>query len=133
VNERIGVIRTSALHSLDELQKAFDWLDHDPRAPDRWGRLDAVAKRFEASFEYFWKYLKTAVEWQGTEAPGPRPAIAAAHTYGWIEDPEAWAGYLEARNAGVHDYFGLSSEEYAAKARQYLAAARLVAARIPAA
>jgi len=124
-------IRTSASASLDELGKALSWLDHDPEAPDRWARLDAVAKRFEVSFEYFWKCLKSMAEWQGTEAPGPRPAITAAHQYGWIEDPESLAGYLEARNAGLHDYFGLSSEEYAATARAYLAAARTVLSRIP--
>jgi nucleotidyltransferase substrate binding protein (TIGR01987 family) len=124
-------LRDSAATSLDELQKVLSWLDADPKAPDRWGRLDAVAKRFEVSFEYYWKFLKAAAEWQGTEAPGPRPAIAASHQYGWIEDPESWAGYLEARNAGVHDYFGLSSEDYAAKARAYLEAARKVLSRVP--
>jgi hypothetical protein len=32
-------------------------------------------------------------------------------------------GFLEARNAGVHDYFGLSSEEYAGIARNFYTAA----------
>jgi hypothetical protein len=74
-------------------------------------------------FEYVWKFLKTAGEYQGSEIPGPRPAILEAARYGWIKDREIWAGFLEARNAGIHDYFGLSSEEYAGIARNYYAAA----------
>jgi nucleotidyltransferase substrate binding protein (TIGR01987 family) len=113
----------SARKLLGELKRALDHLDAQPEAPDRWSRLDAVAKRFEVSFEYVWKFLKAACEYQGTETPGPRPAITVSAAYGWIDDKEAWAGFLEARNAGVHDYFGLSSEEYAHIAADYYAAA----------
>jgi nucleotidyltransferase substrate binding protein (TIGR01987 family) len=111
------------IHSLEELHKALNYLDLDTTAKDRWVRLDAVAKRFEVSFEYFWKFLKAAGEYQGSEIPGPRPAILEAIRYGWIQNREIWAGFLEARNAGVHDYFGLSSEEYAGIARNFYAAA----------
>jgi hypothetical protein len=45
------------------------------------------------------------------------------HSYIWIQNREIWAGFLEAGNAGVHDYFGLSSEEYAGIARNFYAAA----------
>ncbi|HEX2960013.1 MAG TPA: nucleotidyltransferase substrate binding protein [Chitinispirillaceae bacterium] len=110
-------------HSLEELNKAINHLDLDTTAKDRWVRLDAVAKRFEVSFEYVWKFLKAAGEYQGSEIPGPRPSILEAARYGWIDNREIWAGFLEARNAGVHDYFGLSSEEYAGIARNFYAAA----------
>ncbi len=113
----------TAIRSLDELNKALEYLDQDKTAHDRWVRLDAVAKRFEVSFEYLWRFLKAAGEFQGSEVPGPRPAILEAARYGWIENREGWAGFLEARNAGVHDYFGLSSEEYAGIARSFHSAA----------
>lgn len=113
----------TTIRSLEELHKAINYLDLDISAKDRWVRLDAVAKRFEVSFEYFWKFLKAAGEYQGSEIPGPRPAILEAARYGWIQNREIWAGFLEARNAGVHDYFGLSSEEYAGIARDFYAAA----------
>ena len=67
--------RRSALEALDGLDAALEWLDSDPQASDRWGKLDAVAKRFEIAFEYVWKVLQATAEWQGTEAPGPRLAI----------------------------------------------------------
>ena len=127
----VNQYRISAENSLRELLRAIEWLDADTQAPDRWARLDAVAKRFEVSFEYVWKYLKSALEWQGTETPGPRAAIQNAVSYGWIEDADSWASYLNARNAGVHDYFGLSSEEYAAIARRYLSDASATLRRVP--
>jgi nucleotidyltransferase substrate binding protein (TIGR01987 family) len=111
------------IRSLEELNRAMNYLDIDTAAKDRWVRLDAVAKRFEVTFEYVWKFLKAAGEYQGSEIPGPRPAILEAARYGWIENREIWAGFLEARNAGVHNYFGLSSEEYANIARNFYAAA----------
>ncbi|HON10370.1 MAG TPA: hypothetical protein PLE24_05840 [Chitinispirillaceae bacterium] len=53
----------SSARSLDDLKKAIEYLDKDKDAEDRWVRLDAVAKRFEVSFEYFWKFLKAAGEY----------------------------------------------------------------------
>lgn len=74
--------------------------------------VDAVIKRFEVLFEYSWKLLKTAAEYQGSEAPGPRPAIQEAVKFGWIKDPELWVYALDARNGSVHDYFGITISEY---------------------
>ena len=74
--------------------------------------FDAVVKRFEVLFEYTWKMLKVASEYEGIEAPGPRPAIQEAVRFGWITDPEFWAEALDARNGSVHDYFGISEDKY---------------------
>lgn len=120
----------TASQSLDELKKALDYLDAQPNAPDRWMRLDAVAKRFEVSFEYVWRSLKAAGQYQGLDIQGPRPAILAAVRFGWVDDKQQWAGFLDARNPGVHDYFGLSSEEYAAIAQRFYHAARITVERI---
>ncbi|MBI2344312.1 MAG: nucleotidyltransferase substrate binding protein [Deltaproteobacteria bacterium] len=73
---------------------------------------DAVVKRFEVLFEYVWKLLKAAAEYQGVEAPGPRPAIREGVRFGWITDPDFWAVALDARNGSVHDYFGMLMSEY---------------------
>lgn len=73
---------------------------------------DACVKRYEVLFEYTWKLLKIASEYQGQEAPGPRPAIQEGLRFGWIEDPEFWADALDARNGSVHDYFGVTQQEY---------------------
>lgn len=126
-----GDSKQSAEASLDRLTEVLTWLDSEPDSSDRWGRLDAVAKRFEVAFEYVWKALQAASEWEGTEAPGPRPAIQAAAQYGWLEDVEQWAEFVDARNRGVHDYFGLSSEEYATVARDFESAARQCIKSLP--
>lgn len=73
---------------------------------------DACIKRFEVLFEYVWKALKLAAEYEGREAPGPRIAIQEGIRFGWVKDPDFWAMALEARNGSVHDYFGISHEEY---------------------
>lgn len=73
---------------------------------------DAVIKRFKTLFEYVWKLLKWAAEYQGVEAPGPRPAIQEAVRFGWIDDPEFWVDVLDARNGSVHDYFGIEVSAY---------------------
>lgn len=85
--------------------------------------IDAAIKRFEVLFEYSWKLLKTAAEYQGSEAPGPRPAIQEAVKFGWIKDPELWAYALDARNGSVHDYFGITISEYLQLIQKFVKAA----------
>ena len=73
---------------------------------------DTAIKRFEISFEYCWKLMKAALEFQGLEAPGPRTAIQESIKFGYIENPDFWVNALDARNGSVHDYFGISVVEY---------------------
>jgi nucleotidyltransferase substrate binding protein (TIGR01987 family) len=129
--QKLDAAKKNAASSLGLLERANAWLHANPDAEDRWARLDAVAKRFEVSFEYVWKTLKAALEFQGTEAFGPRDSITLSGTYQWIDDLEVWAEFLQARNAGVHDYFALSEEEYAKIAERFLQEARLVLAKLP--
>jgi len=101
--------------SLDELRESLAFFDEpSTKKHDLTHRIvgDAVIKRFEVSFEYSWKLMKVAAEYEGSEAPGPRPAIQEAVKYGWIDDPEFWAYALDARNGSVHDYFGITHEAY---------------------
>ena len=74
--------------------------------------FDSCVKRFEVLLEYTWKMFKIAAEFQGKDAPGPRPAILEALRFGWIENPQFWSEALEARNNSVHDYFGISYARY---------------------
>lgn len=129
--EKAETTKQKALEALQRLEQTLHWLDAAPEADDRWGRLDAVAKRFEVAFEYVWKALKAVLQYQGEEVFGPRDSISLAATYQWIDDVEGWAEFLQARNAGVHDYFGLDDEEYAEIARKFLAAAGNVLKRLP--
>ncbi len=129
--DKLPLVKKDAKYSLAQLKRALDYLEKDPKAHDRDILLDAVAKRFEMSFEYMWKALKAASEFQGTEAPGPRPAITNAITYGWIKNPEIWITFLEARNSGVHDYHDFDPESYAQIAREFLKESTAVVKRLP--
>lgn len=83
-----------------------------------------VAKAFEILVEYAWRELKIAVEEEGLDAPSPKAAIKAAARLGWIQDPETWLNCIEARNNSVHDYFGISKQEYLALADNFLSLTR---------
>lgn len=119
-----------AIESLDELRDAIAWTDGEASDGYRHFRLDAVAKRFEIAFEYVWKAFQDSARWQGTDAPGPRLAIQAAYTYKWIDDIDTWAGLLEARNIGVHDYAGLSADDYFEVAKRFESLARQAIGKI---
>lgn len=95
----------------DKLQGAFSLLeaalaecDSDPANPLR---LAALAKAFESTFEYLWKYLKREADQSGLEAYSPRDALRAAVQLKVIDDLELWFEFLNARNLSVHDYVGM--------------------------
>ncbi|MCP5464887.1 MAG: nucleotidyltransferase substrate binding protein [Deltaproteobacteria bacterium] len=99
------------------LQDLFDSFDATQKIKNQNSQefqihFDASIKRFEVLMEYSWKLLKIAAEYQGLEAPGPRPAIQEGIHLGWITDPELWADALSARNGSVHDYFQISKTDY---------------------
>lgn len=98
--------------SLDKLEESLRFLREEKNPAPKAVFLDASIKRFEVLFEYTWKLLKIAAEYQGQEAPGPRPAIQEALRFKWIQDGEFWALALDARNGSVHDYFGITHEQY---------------------
>lgn len=122
-----------ACEALDKLREGVGWLqkiDHDDA---HYGvHVDAVVKRFETLFEYSWKLLKAASEYQGVEAPGPRPAIQEAVRFGWIADPEFWAVVLDVRNGSVHDYYGMPMDDYLKLIAQFADEVAKVTARIAA-
>lgn len=104
---------TATTAALQRLEEALQVLKKSAREGGMRDLLqDACVKRFETSFEYVWKLFKVAAENQGSEAPGPRPAIQEALRYGWIDHPGFWAEVLDARNGSVHDYFGITWGEY---------------------
>lgn len=99
--------------SLNKLEEALRLLDEKKSDQVHLNAYeDALIKRFEVAFEYCWKFIKIAVEYNGKDAYGPRPAIQEAVRFGWISNPEFWAEALDARNSSVHDYFGISRSVY---------------------
>jgi nucleotidyltransferase substrate binding protein (TIGR01987 family) len=71
-----------------------------------------IAKAFETSMEYAWKYFRAEAISAGFEVPSPREAIKLAANLGMLEDLDAWLGLLKTRNVAVHDYIGFPRDEY---------------------
>jgi nucleotidyltransferase substrate binding protein (TIGR01987 family) len=72
----------------------------------------AITKSFEVCFEYTWKYLKKAAIKEGLEVFSPRDSIKAAGRLGLIDNLEVWLDDLENRNLSVHDYLGITKQDY---------------------
>ena len=86
------------------LDAALDECDHEP---ENALRQAALAKAFESTFEYAWKFLKREADRAGLEAYSPRDALKFAVQLKVIDDLELWNQFLNARNLSVHDYVGM--------------------------
>lgn len=62
----------------------------------------------------------------GLEVPSPRDAIKQAAALGIIQDLEEWLGLLKTRNIAVHNYLGLSNEEYLEQIKKYIQLVRKI-------
>lgn len=59
---------------------------------------DGVIKRFEFTFELFWKAIKALLEHEGFACAGPRSCIKEGAKRGFLKDAEAVLDMLEDRN-----------------------------------
>jgi len=80
--------------------------------PDNPLRHAALAKSFEVTFEYVWKFFKREAQSAGLEVYSPRDSIKAAAQLGLISNLVQWNEFLNARNLSVHDYVGMEDEKY---------------------
>jgi nucleotidyltransferase substrate binding protein (TIGR01987 family) len=108
---------TKLKDSIDLLQLAYEAYKEDT---DNKLHRAALAKTFEVSFEYLWKYFKQLGSREGFEIYSPRDAIKSALSMKLISDPPRWETYLSHRNLSVHDYIGLDSEETPVIVRDFL-------------
>ncbi|MBI2068237.1 MAG: nucleotidyltransferase substrate binding protein [Deltaproteobacteria bacterium] len=80
----------------------------------------AISKSFEVCLEYAWKDLKRRIIEEGIEVYSPKEVIKQAGRLGMIGDVEKWLDFLEDRNLAVHDYLGISDEEYLKTIQDFL-------------
>jgi len=71
----------------------------------------AMTKAFEVAVEYGWRELKRRAEDEGLDVPSPKAAVRQAARLGLITEPDQWMELIDARNASVHDYFGLGDDD----------------------
>jgi len=107
------------IKALETLGKAIDHINAIDDGEKDLAFL-SVAKAFEVAVEYAWRSLREMVEDEGLDAPSPKAAVREAARLGIIDNPESWIEYINARNAGVHDYFGMTNEEYVKIAKEFL-------------
>lgn len=111
-----------ALTNLDEALKLYDRRAKDDPLP-----FLTATKAFEVAVEYGWRELKARVEDEGLDAPSPKAAVKEAARLNMINDPGFWLKAIEARNASVHDYFGIGEEEFISIATEFLKIAKALA------
>jgi nucleotidyltransferase substrate binding protein (TIGR01987 family) len=100
----------SKLHeSIKELEHALSFIDKAQKDQFYFG---GIAKSFEVCLEYAWKYMKKSAEDQGLEVFSPKDAIKMAGRLKLIDNVERWLDFLDDRNIAVHDYLGMSNEDY---------------------
>ena len=88
--------------------------------------FSGISKSFETCMEYAWKYFKRMAVDEGVEVFSPKEAIRAAGRLKIIDDVEKWLDFLEDRNLSVHDYLGVSEEDYLKTIRKFLVEAKKV-------
>lgn len=81
--------------------------------------FSGISKSFEVCLEYAWKYLKRKAIDAGLEIYSPKDAIKAAGKLKLIDNVEKWLDFIEDRNLAVHDYLGMSDEDYLETIRQF--------------
>jgi len=91
-------------YSLEKLQTGFSRLQESvQKVSDELDR-DGVIKRFEFTFELFWKTIKVLLEHEGFGCAGPRSCIKEGARRGFTADSEALLDMLEDRNKLSHIY-----------------------------
>lgn len=83
--------------------------------------FSGISKSFEVCFEYAWKYMKRRAIEEGLEVASPKDAIRHAGRLGLVDDVEKWFDFLKDRNLAVHDYLGISDEDYLKTIRDFSA------------
>jgi hypothetical protein len=84
----------------------------------------ALTKAFEVAVEYAWRHLKKRVEDEGLDCPSPKAAVREAARLGFISDPSLCVEAINARNASVHDDFGIGEDELLELAEKFLRISR---------
>lgn len=108
----------------EKLEKSIAALEHalsfKKKAQDDEFYFSGIAKSFEICLEYAWKHLKKEVDEHGIEVFSPKDTIKAAGRIGLIDDVEIWLDFLVDRNLAVHDYLGISNDEYLKTIEKFL-------------
>ena len=99
---------------------ALDRLKEVLAEPENDVTRDAAIKRFEFTFELFWKSLKAYAEESGLEAYSPRDSMRTAFQLRLIQEHPDWLRMIEGRNLTSHTYNEVTAETIYAHLPSYL-------------
>lgn len=115
---------TRKLEERDKLDESVKSLEHAlsflPKAKKEPFFYSGISKNFEVCLEYAWKYLKRKCIDEGVDVYSPKETLRTAGRLKFIDDVEKWFGFLKDRNLAVHDYMGISDEDYLKTIKEFL-------------
>ncbi len=90
---------------LDNYKKALKTLDEAmENAPVSLLERDGSIQRFEYCLEVSWNSAKKVLEFHEFKSETPRNIFRELARIGWIDNPDSWIEFLEARNKTSHIY-----------------------------
>lgn len=90
---------------LDNYKKALKTLDEAMiKPPANLLERDGIIQRFKYCLEVSWNSAKKVLEYQEYKVDTPRNIFRELAKIGWIDNPEQWIEFLEARNKTSHLY-----------------------------
>lgn len=97
---------------LDNYRKALKTLDEAMKNPPaNLLERDGMIQRFEYCLEISWNSAKKVLEYQEFKIDTPRNVFREMAKIGWINNPDQWIQFLEARNKTSHLYHEEVAEE----------------------
>jgi nucleotidyltransferase substrate binding protein (TIGR01987 family) len=97
---------------LNNFQRALKTLDSAMEKPPLNSlERDGMIQRFEYCLELSWGSAKKVLEYHEIKADSPRNVFRELAKNGWIDNPEEWIQFLEARNKTSHLYHEEVAEE----------------------
>jgi nucleotidyltransferase substrate binding protein (TIGR01987 family) len=90
---------------LDNFQKALRTLDDAMiKPPANLLERDGTIQRFEYCLEISWNSARKVLEYHNYKVDTPRNIFREMAKIGWVDNPEEWIEFLEARNKTSHIY-----------------------------
>lgn len=105
------------IESINALEHALSFID---KAKEDEFYFSGISKSYEVCLEYAWKFLKRKALDEGLEVYSPKDAIKHAGRLRLIDDVEKWLDFLDDRNLAVHDYLGVSDDDYLMTIQEFL-------------
>lgn len=90
---------------LDPYKKALKTFDEAmTKPPENLLERDGIILRFRYCLELSWKSAKNILEQQGLQIDTPKNVIRELAHIGWINNPEDWIEFIEAKDKSSYIY-----------------------------